>query len=331
MPDQDLLARYLHTREQSTRACQPLLIEDYGLQAEAFTSPPKWHLAHTSWFFETFLLVPFLAGYHTPNAQYQTLFNSYYNGVGQQYARPQRGLLSRPTLEEVTAYRAHVDSAMTRLLAEIGHPQRHEIIVRSRLGIEHEQQHQELFYTDLKYSLFANPLYPAYLESPGQSASERLYQAGSGDFQWREFSGGLVVVGTDTEGAGDSGFAFDNEGPANSVYINPYALADRLVTNEEYQAFIADGGYKRPEFWLADGWAIVQERQWRQPLYWLERDSRPLQFTLRGLQPRQPDAARLPPQWLRGGCLCQLGRGAPAHRIRMGGRCQGTVRTGSGF
>ena len=289
MPEQDLLARYLHTREQSTRACQPLLIEDYGLQAEAFTSPPKWHLAHTSWFFETFLLVPFLAGYRTPNAQYQMLFNSYYNGVGQQYARPQRGLLSRPTLEEVSAYRAHVDSAMTSLLEESGHPQRHEIIARSRLGIEHEQQHQELFYTDLKYSLFANPLYPAYLDSPGQSAPAKPHQTGSGGFQWREFAGGLVEVGTATKGTGDPGFAFDNEGPAHSVYLNPYALADRLVTNAEYQAFIADGGYLRPEFWLADGWAILQERQWRQPLYWLERDGRPLQFTLRGLQPRDPD------------------------------------------
>jgi len=288
MAEQDLLARYLCTREQSLRACQPLLIEDYGLQAEAFTSPPKWHLAHTSWFFETFLLVPFLGDYHTPNAQYQVLFNSYYNGVGQQFARPQRGLLSRPTLEEVKAYRAHIDSGMTRLLEEVGHPQRPGIIARSRLGIEHEQQHQELFYTDLKYSLFANPLYPAYLDSSGQGGAEKSEYTGSGCSRWCEFEGGLVVVGTDTEQAGDAGFAFDNEGPANSVYLRPYALADRLVTNEEYQAFIEDGGYMRPEFWLADGWAMVQERRWRQPLYWLDKDARPLQFTLRGLQPREP-------------------------------------------
>lgn len=289
MLEQDLPARFMQTREQSLRACQPLVIEDFGLQAEAFTSPPKWHLAHTSWFFETFLLFPFLSGYRTPNEQYQVLFNSYYNGVGQQFSRPQRGLLSRPTVEEVKAYRLHVDSAMTRLLEDIDHPQRLEIVARSRLGIEHEQQHQELFYTDLKYSLFANPLYPAYLNSPGQPFSEKPYQAGSERSQWHEFAGGLVVVGTDTETAGDADFAFDNEGPANSVYLNPYALADRLVTNEEYQAFIDDGGYRRPEFWLADGWAIVQERQWRQPLYWLEKDARPLHFTLRGLQPREPD------------------------------------------
>ncbi|MCB1728900.1 MAG: ergothioneine biosynthesis protein EgtB [Pseudomonadales bacterium] len=289
MLEPNLLARFLQTREQSLMACRPLVVEDYGLQAEAFTSPPKWHLAHTSWFFETFLLIPFLKGYQVLNDQYQMLFNSYYNGIGQQYARPQRGLLSRPTLDEVSAYRAHVDSAMTRLLENVEHPLRAEIIARSRLGIEHEQQHQELFYTDLKYSFFANPLYPAYLDSPGHRSPEKTASTVTAQPQWREFSGGLVEVGKDTDTAADSDFAFDNEGPANSVYLNPYALADRLVTNEEYQAFIADGGYQRPEFWLADGWAIVQERQWRQPLYWLEKDSLPLQFTLRGLQPRQPD------------------------------------------
>jgi ergothioneine biosynthesis protein EgtB len=289
MLEQDLLARFMRTREQSLGACRPLVIEDFGLQAEAFTSPPKWHLAHTSWFFETFLLVPFLRGYQTPNEQYQMLFNSYYNGIGEQFSRPRRGLLSRPTVADVKAYRAHIDTAMTRLLEDSAHPQRADILARSRLGIEHEQQHQELFYTDLKYSLFANPLYPAYLNSPAQRSAGEAGSTGSGKLQWCEFSGGLVEVGTDADMAQASDFAFDNEGPANSVYLNPYALADRLVTNAEYQDFVDDGGYRRPEFWLADGWAAVQERQWRQPLYWLEQDARPLQFTLRGLQPRDPD------------------------------------------
>lgn len=289
MIEQNLLPRFRQTREQSLAACEPLVIEDFGLQAEAFTSPPKWHLAHTSWFFETFLLMPFLSDYRTPHEQYQTLFNSYYNGIGEQFSRPQRGLLSRPTVDEVKAYRLHIDDAMTALLQDIDHPQRAEIVARARLGIEHEQQHQELFYTDLKYSLSANPLYPAYLNSTGRQSHAKPAGAVTAPLQWQDYAGGLVTVGTDPDAAGDSGFAFDNEGPANSVYLNPYALANRLVTNAEFQAFIDDGGYQRPEFWLADGWAIVLEQQWQQPLYWLERDNSQLLFTLCGLQPRDPD------------------------------------------
>ena len=289
MLERSLLMRFQQTREQSLKACQPLVTEDFGLQAEAFTSPPKWHLAHTSWFFETFLLRPFLPGYRTPNEQYQMLFNSYYNGIGKQFARPHRGLLSRPTVEDVKAYRTHVDNAMTGLLQAVEHPRRTEIIERARLGIEHEQQHQELFYTDLKYSLSANPLYPAYLnETRHQSPAEQASN-GCAALQWREYAGGLVTVGTEAGATDDSEFAFDNEGPAHSVYLNPYAIANRLVTNSEFQAFIHDDGYQRPEFWLADGWAIVEEQQWRHPLYWLDQDDRQLHFTLYGLLPRDPD------------------------------------------
>ncbi|MEE4145118.1 MAG: ergothioneine biosynthesis protein EgtB [Halieaceae bacterium] len=282
----DLLQRYRVVREQSQLACRPLATEDFGLQAEAFTSPPKWHLAHTSWFFETFLLKPFLQRYQTPNEQYQLLFNSYYNGVGEQFARPRRGLLSRPTVAEVLDYRAHVDRAMAQLLDDANHPQRDEIASRCRLGIEHEQQHQELFYTDLKYSLSANPLYPAYSHTPPRPAAA---SPGPAKLQWREYTGGLVTVGANTEHPGGDSFAFDNECPAHSVYLNPYALANRLVTNAEFQAFIDDDGYQRPEFWLADGWAIVQQEQWRKPLYWLDRDGEALQFTLYGLQGREAD------------------------------------------
>ena len=291
MPDVSLSKLYRETREQSLLACRPLETEDFGLQAEAFTSPPKWHLAHTSWFFETFLLKPFLEHYRTPNEQYQVLFNSYYNGVGEQFARGRRGLLSRPTLEEVMAYRAHVDHAMAQLLDDADHPQRDTITTRCRLGIEHEQQHQELFYTDLKYSLSVNPLYPAYNSAKPDSPTLLPETTDQTDLQWREYGGGVVTVGVDTDQAEGYEFAFDNEGPAHSSYLNPYALANRLVTNAEFQAFIDDGGYQRPEYWLADGWAIVQQEQWRQPLYWLDRDSRPLHFTLRGLQARDPHQA----------------------------------------
>ena len=287
----DPLQRYRAVRVQSQLACEPLETEDFGLQAEAFTSPPKWHLAHTSWFFETFLLKPFLENYRTPNEQYQVLFNSYYNGVGDQFARPRRGLLSRPTVAEVMAYRAHVDRAVAQLLEEAGHPDRDTILSRCRLGIEHEQQHQELFYTDLKYSLSANPLYPAYTEAPRVRLPSAAVPGGQTDLQWREFPGGLVSLGTDTERLDGDTFAFDNESPEHSVYLNPYALANRLVTNAEFRAFVDDGGYERPEFWLADGWAIVQQEQWRQPLYWLDADGEALQFTLHGLQARNPDQA----------------------------------------
>ena len=288
MIDQSLLRLYQQTRQQSLQACQPLVVEDFGLQAEVFTSPPKWHLAHTSWFFETFLLKPFLNHYESPNEQYQQLFNSYYNGVGEQFPRPHRGLLSRPTVNEVMAYRAHVDSAMVQLLEEIDHPQRQTVIVRCRLGIEHEQQHQELFYTDLKCSLSVNPMFPSYSGVQQQNSTSESDSAPPADLQWREYQGGLVTVGTDTDMAGEHGFAFDNEGPAHSVYLKPYALANRLVTNIEFQAFIEDGGYQRPEFWLADGWVKVQQQQWQQPLYWLDRGTRQLQFTLHGLQTRYP-------------------------------------------
>lgn len=289
MVDDEMLRRYRQTREQSLLACQPLVVEDYGLQAQAFTSPPKWHLAHTSWFFETFLLRPYLEGYQTPNEHYQLLFNSYYNGVGEQFSRPQRGLLSRPTVDEVVAYRAYVDAGMAYLLDDTEHTQRSTIIERFRLGIEHEQQHQELFYTDIKYSLAVNPLYPAYSDAALWQTGAKQGPVSPDALRWREYPGGLFTAGIDPGQPGSPVFAFDNEGPAHQVYLRPYALANRLVTNAEFQAFVDDGGYQRSEFWLADGWAIVQQEQWQQPLYWLERDAQPLHFTLHGLQGRDPD------------------------------------------
>jgi ergothioneine biosynthesis protein EgtB len=187
------------------------------------------------------------------------------------------------------AYRAHVDRAMLTLLQDRDHPQRQTILARSRLGIEHEQQHQELFYTDIKYSLWANPLYPGYRACPEAGSAEGCQPVAAPGCQWRDFAGGLLAVGQNPGQAGGSGFAFDNEGPEHQVFLHPYALADRLVTNGEFQGFIDDSSYQRPEFWLADGWSTLQEHNWQGPLYWLEREGQPLQFTLYGLQARHPE------------------------------------------
>jgi len=276
--DRKGLAGEFHaTRKHSVKVCEALELEDYGLQAAAFASPPKWHLAHTSWFFETFLLKPFASGYEVFHPAYEVLFNSYYNAIGKQFPRSQRGLLSRPTVPQVLAYRQHVDSAMSRLLAEDKHPHWERISQRCRLGIEHEKQHQELFYTDIKYSLSVNPLYPALSgQTPLESANET-------QMQWREFTGGLFELGLS---AGQDMFAYDNESPAHKVFIEPFSLANRLVTNREYQDFIDDGGYSTPAHWLADGWALVQEQKWSRPLYWLGIEGDPMEFTLHGLQAR---------------------------------------------
>jgi len=278
--DSALIREFHATREYSVKACESLELEDYGLQAAVFASPPKWHLAHTSWFFETFLLKPFVSGYQTPDPAYGLLFNSYYNAVGKQYPRAQRGLLSRPTVSRVLEYRQHVNRAMLGLLAEENHPHRETIRQRCLLGVEHEKQHQELFYTDIKYSLFANPLYPVFNSKPEKQS------ANASKMQWRKFSGGLFDMGVDD---GQADFAFDNEMPAHKVFIEPFSLANQLVTNREYQEFIDDGGYTRPDYWLADGWATVQAQQWTQPLYWLDVQGKAMEFTLYGLRERQSD------------------------------------------
>jgi len=274
-----LSERFIATRTLSVRACEKLVTEDYGLQAAPFTSPPKWHLAHTSWFFETFLLKVFLPHYHSPNEQYEVLFNSYYQGVGEQFPRPQRGLLSRPTVAEVLEYRQQVDTAMLELLSDKDHPQQDTVLERCELGIQHEQQHQELFFTDLKYSLALNPLCPAYAPPATESGS-----ADAAPLQWLESTGGLVEIGHH-----GPGFCFDNELPRHKTWLEPFALANRLVSNREFQEFVDDGGYSCPALWLADGWTQLQEQNWRQPLNWCEADSGPAEFTLYGLRARRPE------------------------------------------
>jgi len=247
----------------------------------ADASPPKWHLAHTSWFFETFLLKATLPDYTVFHEQFEYLFNSYYNGIGQPYPRTDRGFLSRPTVAEVLAYRRHVDEQMHGLLNNNEKSLREKIV----LGLNHEQQHQELLLTDTKYNFGNNPLFPAYLDQSKHDADRlSVSHSRSGAEQpmsYREFAGGLVSIG-----AVDNGFCFDNELPQHRVFLAPYALANRVVSNAEYQQFIADAGYQTPGLWLSDGWSWLQQHpEICAPLYWHQRDGQWFEYTLRGLQP----------------------------------------------
>ena len=262
--------RYRATRSLSQALAEPLSDADATIQSMADASPAKWHLAHTTWFFETFLLRDHLPGYVRFNDDWPFLFNSYYEAEGARHARAARGMLSRPSLQDVRRYRDHVDAALEPLL------EREELAPLIELGIQHEQQHQELLLTDIKHALWSNPLGPAYLVSV-EGAAIRA----SSEPEWHEYPGGIARVGHDGEG-----FAFDNEGPAHRVLLEPFALADRLVTNLEWQAFMADGGYRNPALWLSDGWAWVQREQIVAPLYWREHE----QFTLAGWRGLDPDA-----------------------------------------
>jgi ergothioneine biosynthesis protein EgtB len=241
-------------------------------------SPTKWHRAHTTWFFETFLLAPHLKGYALFDRQYGYLFNSYYEAVGPRHPRPARGMLSRPSLAEIADYRAHVDRFMARLIAE----DRADLRPLIALGLNHEQQHQELLLTDIKHALSLNPLCPPYLPPPdGEAAS--LPPPG-----WIALEPGIHEVGH-----GDTGFAFDNETPAHAALISACRIADRAVSVGDYLAFIADGGYRRPEFWLSDGWATVQQQGWEAPAYWHREGSLWYAYTLHGLLPVRPEEPAL--------------------------------------
>jgi ergothioneine biosynthesis protein EgtB len=267
-----LLARYHDVRRTTERLCQPLSVEDHVVQAMPDVSPTKWHLAHVSWFFETFLLEPHLEGYVPRHPAYRVLFNSYYNGVGPQFSRLDRGHLSRPTVAEVQAYRAAVDDGMTALLESGEAAGLASLTPLLELGLNHEQQHQELILTDIKYNLAVNPLHPAYqaMAPPAGTATQPL--------GWRRYPGGLHGIGHDGDG-----FAFDNESPRHAVYLRPFQLADRLVTNGEYLEFVEAGGYRMPTLWLSEGWRVVQERGWRTPLYWEESGGGWQAQTLSGL------------------------------------------------
>jgi ergothioneine biosynthesis protein EgtB len=270
----DLAARFVAVRSASEALAAPLSPEDATAQSMPDASPVKWHLAHTSWFFETFLLEQ-RPGYEPVDPAYRVLFNSYYQTVGEQYARPERGLITRPGLQEIMAYRAHVDAHCLALLErEALSPEQRSLV---ELGLHHEQQHQELILTDLKHLLAKNPTYPVYQACTAPRAEAPKVLA------WHGVSGGLREIGH----AGP-GFAFDNEGPRHPVFVHGFELASRLVTNGEYLAFMGDDGYARPELWLSDGFATIQERGWRAPLYWHEVDGAWHQFTLAGLRTVDP-------------------------------------------
>lgn len=269
-----LASQYSAVRRASELLCRPLAPDDYGLQAIPDVSPAKWHLAHTAWFFETFLLKPFVAAYRPYHPQFEHLFNSYYEQVGAPFPRPQRALLSRPTTEEVYAYRAHVDAAMAELLVGADARDWPEVAARTELGCQHEMQHQELLLTDIKYNFSLNPLRPAY------RADLTAYSAAAPALAWIEQPGGVREIGH----AGPE-FAFDNETPRHRVLLTAHALATRPVTNGEYLEFIEAGGYRRPELWLADGWRAARERDWQAPLYWERTGGDWSVFTLGGMRP----------------------------------------------
>jgi ergothioneine biosynthesis protein EgtB len=259
-----LAARYERVRTRSLKLTNALSAEDQALQSMPDASPAKWHLAHTTWFFESFFLRG-RPGYKLFDERFGYLFNSYYNAEGERHPRPQRGLISRPSLEDVHAYRAHVDAAMLRIVEGVDP-------ALLALGLAHEEQHQELMLMDIKHLFSLNVIAPAY-QPPGA----RPAAPGPKSLTWVGFEGGLVEVGH-----GGVGFAFDNEGPRHQVFLHPFALADRLVTAGEYAAFIADGGYERPELWLSDGWDRARAEHWRAPLYWRARGDARRIFTLQG-------------------------------------------------
>ena len=271
MNDATLIERFRTVRARSESLCAPLEIEDYCIQAMTDVSPPKWHLAHVTWFFEMFILVPYAKGYCMLREEYAHLFNSYYETAGTFFPRPQRGMLSRPTVKEVYQYRSHVDHAMLDLLANM--PEQHAADIRQRLqlGTEHEIQHQELLLMDTRYNFSINPLHPAYhkVDLPPVAPVPAL--------GWQEFTAGVVEIGHD----GDA-FAYDNERPRHKTYVQDFRLATRLVTNAEYQVFIDDGGYDRVDLWLSDAWRTLKEKQWQAPLYWFQQGRDWLHFDLTG-------------------------------------------------
>jgi ergothioneine biosynthesis protein EgtB len=273
-PDQ-LRAHYAFVRHTTEQLTRPLSSEDCQVQSMPDASPTKWHLAHTSWFFETFVLADHAPGYHVFDPTFKFLFNSYYNAIGDRLARPNRGLITRPSLDEVYAYRASVDHAMQSYFETAGESLDADVADVIELGINHEQQHQELILTDIKYALAQNPLRPAYREGVAISSSSSV-QA----MEWLNHPGGLEWVGHDGDG-----FAFDNEGPRHRVFVSPYQLASRLVTSGEYTAFIDDGGYARPELWLSDGWSAMSAQKWKAPLYWEKSGGEYGITTLGGFRP----------------------------------------------
>jgi ergothioneine biosynthesis protein EgtB len=283
-----LLDRYRAVRAATLALIGPLSPEDLMVQSCAEASPAKWHLAHTTWFFETFVLREFLSGYQDFHPDFHWLFNSYYNSLGDMPAKSLRASFSRPPLADIFAYRTNVDAAVARLL-ESTPDLPAEAARRIALGLHHEQQHQELIATDIKHALFTNPLHPAYRSPVSASASDTI----APPLDWITFSPGLTQIGVTPDPDSTEEFSFDNETPRHPVYLAPFALATRLVTCAEYLAFMDDDAYRRPELWLSEGWTTLREAGWHAPLYWQadpETRSGWRIFTLRGWQPLDSSA-----------------------------------------
>lgn len=270
-----LAERYRAIRTHTEQLAAPLTAEDQCIQSMPDASPAKWHRAHTTWFFEQFVLAPHLPGYVPCDPAFAFLFNSYYEAAGPRHPRPARGLITRPGAEAVGAYRRHVDDAMTRLLAE----QEAEVADLLELGLQHEQQHQELLLTDMMHAFAQSPLAPPVIPD------WREPSVASGPAHFVPLPGGIAPLGHD-----GAGFAFDNEAPRHDTLLRPYRLADRLVRNRDWLAFMADGGYRKPALWMSDGWATVQAQGWDAPLYWRGEDGDWQQVGPGGLAPLDPDA-----------------------------------------
>ncbi|WP_109510076.1 ergothioneine biosynthesis protein EgtB [Nocardioides speluncae] len=271
-----LIQRYDEVRAHTETLAAPLSPEDQTVQSMPDVSPTKWHRAHVTWFFETFVLADHEPGHKPFDEHYPFLFNSYYETVGPRYSRPDRGLVSRPGVAEVGSYRANVDERFRDLVAALDGGTLDKLLPTIELGFHHEQQHQELLLMDIKHVLSLNPMRPVYAGRPGEPAE-------SDQLGWVDVEGGLVELGYEGDG-----FCFDNELPRHQVWLEPYRLADRLVTNGEWLEFMADGGYRRHEFWLSDGWAKVNAEGWRAPFYWTEVDGRWFEHTLNGTWPVNP-------------------------------------------
>ncbi len=277
-PDpQDLISRYDVVRAHTEQLAAPLSPEDQTVQSMPDVSPTKWHRAHVTWFFETFVLAEHERDFAPYQDDYWFLFNSYYEAIGPRFARPMRGVISRPGAHEVGDYRADVDARVRDLLDRVDGGTLAKLAPTVELGFHHEQQHQELLLMDIKHVLSLNPLRPVYAGEPAAGTT-------SGPLGWREYDGGVVEIGHDGEG-----FSFDNELPRHQQLLQPFRLADRLVTNGEWLEFMADGGYRRPELWLSDGWARVQAEGWEAPFYWTAADGTWLEHTLHGTWPVDPE------------------------------------------
>jgi ergothioneine biosynthesis protein EgtB len=275
--------RYAAVRRHSVILAEPLSAEDCCVQSMPDASPVKWHLAHTTWFFETFVLERFEPGFQPQNPVFRMLFNSYYNSIGDKYPRPQRGMLTRPPLKEVQDYRRNVDARVMTLLATGRSPERDaELAQLVELGLQHEQQHQELMMTDVKHLLSLNPLKPAYCSTP------MTEDPPPATLEWLRFDAGMQSIGHS-----GNGFCFDNELPCHRQFVEPYAIASRLVSNGEFMAFVEAGGYRQPVLWLSEGWEWLAANRIEHPLYWQPATSGWCEFTLHGLMPLDPQAAAI--------------------------------------